>query len=193
MSTLSSCHVCIVHDTPENAIHADMRHLPEHFFPMPLSMLVQREGRSEGCFSAIAGTQFCPCCSMLQQLRLSPVTPIRPFPSFPRMRKSIPLSPGRACYSNYACPLLHDRVIVQEALVQITWYHNITLVEKLEDSASRLWYAQHTVLNGWSRNVLVTKRDGSEVLRALAVLASQGAEDILSRCAGAWHDRHAVR
>ena len=33
-----------------------------------------------------------------------------------------------------------DRAIVQEALAQITWYHNVTLVEKLNSGAERLWY-----------------------------------------------------
>lgn len=48
-----------------------------------------------------------------------------------------------------------DESIVQVALGQITWYHNIALLEKLKDGQQRLWYARQTVLNGWSRNVLV--------------------------------------
>jgi predicted nuclease of restriction endonuclease-like (RecB) superfamily len=40
---------------------------------------------------------------------------------------------------------------------QITWYHNIALVEKLNAPAERLWYARQTIQNGWSRNVLVHK------------------------------------
>ena len=48
-----------------------------------------------------------------------------------------------------------DESIVQAALGQITWYHNIALMEKLKDEQQRLWYARQTVLNGWSRNVLV--------------------------------------
>ncbi len=47
-----------------------------------------------------------------------------------------------------------DRKIVQEVLAQITWYHNIALMEKLDDQETRLWYAQKTILNGWSRNIL---------------------------------------
>ncbi|MFA4906741.1 MAG: PDDEXK nuclease domain-containing protein [archaeon] len=45
--------------------------------------------------------------------------------------------------------------IVQEPLAQITWYHNITLIDKLKDREERLWYVQKTIENGWSRNVLV--------------------------------------
>lgn len=45
--------------------------------------------------------------------------------------------------------------IVQEVLAQITWYHNIALIEKLSDEKTRVWYAYQTVEYGWSRNVLV--------------------------------------
>lgn len=48
-----------------------------------------------------------------------------------------------------------EESIVQEALAQITWYHNIALLEKLKGEQQRLWYARQTVLNGWSRNILV--------------------------------------
>jgi len=48
-----------------------------------------------------------------------------------------------------------DGVIVQEALAQITWYHNIALLDKLNDYNERLWYADETAKNGWSRNVMV--------------------------------------
>lgn len=48
-----------------------------------------------------------------------------------------------------------DEQIVQAALAQITWYHNITLMDKVNDIEMRLWYAEKIVENGWSRNVLV--------------------------------------
>lgn len=47
--------------------------------------------------------------------------------------------------------------IGQAVLGQITWYHNIALLEKLKDPQERLWYARETITNGWSRNVLVTQ------------------------------------
>lgn len=63
-----------------------------------------------------------------------------------------------------------DETIVQEVLGQIPWYHNIALLEKLKSKEQRLWYAQETVKNGWSRNVLVLqiesglyKRQGSAI------------------------------
>lgn len=48
-----------------------------------------------------------------------------------------------------------EHSIVQEVLAQITWYHNIALLEKTKSSEQRLWYAQQTIVNGWSRNILV--------------------------------------
>lgn len=47
-----------------------------------------------------------------------------------------------------------ETAIVQEVLAQITWYHNLALLEKLKTTEDRLWYAQQTISNGWSRNVL---------------------------------------
>ena len=48
-----------------------------------------------------------------------------------------------------------DKEIVQAPLAQITWYHNIALMDKVKDVDKRLWYARKIVENGWSRNVLV--------------------------------------
>jgi predicted nuclease of restriction endonuclease-like (RecB) superfamily len=50
---------------------------------------------------------------------------------------------------------------VQEALAQITWYHHITLIEKVKDEQERLWYIQQTIEHGWSRNVLLHHIDTS--------------------------------
>ena len=48
-----------------------------------------------------------------------------------------------------------DRKIVQEVLAQITWYHNIALMDKAKTAKERIWYANAAVQNGWVRNVLV--------------------------------------
>lgn len=45
--------------------------------------------------------------------------------------------------------------IVQQVAGQIPWFHNVILIEKLKDPATRLWYAQKTIEHGWSRAVLV--------------------------------------
>ncbi len=48
-----------------------------------------------------------------------------------------------------------DFKFVQVPLAQITWYHNITILDKIKNKKERLWYANKTVEFGWSRNVLV--------------------------------------
>jgi predicted nuclease of restriction endonuclease-like (RecB) superfamily len=48
-----------------------------------------------------------------------------------------------------------DEAFVQEVLAQITWYHAITLLDKVSEAATREWYVRQTIAQGWSRNVLV--------------------------------------
>ncbi len=45
--------------------------------------------------------------------------------------------------------------LVQAVMGQITWYHNIALLDKLKGADQRLWYAQKTIEQGWSRSALV--------------------------------------
>lgn len=47
-----------------------------------------------------------------------------------------------------------DPSIVQQLVGQIPWGHNVLLLTKLKKPEHRLWYAQATVANGWSRAVL---------------------------------------
>jgi len=39
-------------------------------------------------------------------------------------------------------------------VAEIPWGHNVTLLEKLKDSAQRIWYARQATVNGWSRSML---------------------------------------
>ncbi|MBU0701020.1 DUF1016 family protein [bacterium] len=71
--------------------------------------------------------------------------------AFPDMRG---LSPRNLKYMRSFAVAWTNRQFVQEVLAQITWYHNITLLEKITDSQTRLWYARMTRENGWSRNIL---------------------------------------
>ena len=48
-----------------------------------------------------------------------------------------------------------DREFVQAALAQITWYHHITLMDKVKSADEHIWYAEQAARNGWTRNVLV--------------------------------------
>jgi predicted nuclease of restriction endonuclease-like (RecB) superfamily len=47
-----------------------------------------------------------------------------------------------------------DPAIAQARLAQLPWYHQIALLEKLPAADLRLWYAEHAVNQGWSRDVL---------------------------------------
>ena len=47
-----------------------------------------------------------------------------------------------------------DAAIVQQAVGQLPWGHNLVLLAKLKDRDQRLAYAQRALEHGWSRNVL---------------------------------------
>lgn len=47
-----------------------------------------------------------------------------------------------------------DRQLVQRTVALIPWRSNLALLDKLKDLKQRLWYAQKTIENGWSRDVL---------------------------------------
>jgi len=74
--------------------------------------------------------------------------------AFPDMKG---LSPRNLKYMRAFAKAWPDRKIVQKVLAQITWYHNLTLLEKLKTPEERLWYAARIIENGWSRNILVSQ------------------------------------
>jgi predicted nuclease of restriction endonuclease-like (RecB) superfamily len=49
--------------------------------------------------------------------------------------------------------------IVQAPLAQLSWYHHLALLDKLDNPAERLWYAAQAVEHGWSRNILALQID----------------------------------
>lgn len=44
--------------------------------------------------------------------------------------------------------------IVQRVVAQIPWRTNISLMDKLKDEESRIWYAHKAIENGWSKTIL---------------------------------------
>ncbi|MBF6613406.1 MAG: DUF1016 family protein [Chloroflexi bacterium] len=48
-----------------------------------------------------------------------------------------------------------EEAFVQQAVAQIPWGHNTTLLDAVKDPAERAWYIHKTIENGWSRNILV--------------------------------------
>jgi predicted nuclease of restriction endonuclease-like (RecB) superfamily len=55
--------------------------------------------------------------------------------------------------------------IVQGMLAQLSWYHHITLLDKVKDKETRLFYIQETVQNGGSRDTMVHQIEGGLHLR----------------------------
>ena len=53
-----------------------------------------------------------------------------------------------------------DFEFVQEVLAQITWYHNIILMDKIDNIEERKWYIKEIVQNGWSSNMLKMQING---------------------------------
>ncbi len=53
-----------------------------------------------------------------------------------------------------------DFSIGQAPLVQLSWYHNITLLQKCPDEKQRFWYAAEALENGWSRDMMVFQIEG---------------------------------
>ncbi|MBL7959605.1 hypothetical protein JNL27_05130, partial [bacterium] len=55
---------------------------------------------------------------------------------------------------------ISDSSIVQVRLAQLSWYHHITLLDKVKDPGQRQFYIEQTILNGWSRDVMVHQIEG---------------------------------
>jgi predicted nuclease of restriction endonuclease-like (RecB) superfamily len=72
--------------------------------------------------------------------------------AFPQMRG---FSPRNLKYMRAFAEAYPDEQFVQAPLAQITWYHHITLLDKVKDEHQRHWYIQQAIEHAWSRNVLV--------------------------------------
>jgi len=68
-----------------------------------------------------------------------------------------------------------DPAVVQGSLAQLPWYHQIALLEKLDSTDLRLWYAAQAIEQGWSRDVLahqITMRFHERAGRAITNFAA---------------------
>lgn len=68
-------------------------------------------------------------------------------------------------------------------LAQIPWSHNVILMEKLDSFEERIWYANKTLEQGWSRDVLATwidsklhKREGKAITNFKVTLPAPQSE-----------------
>ena len=64
------------------------------------------------------------------------------------------LSPRILKYMRSFAAAWPDAAIVQGTLAQLPWWSHIALLDKLDGSEARLWYAQKTIEQGWSRDIL---------------------------------------
>lgn len=47
-----------------------------------------------------------------------------------------------------------NQQIVQRVVARLPWGQNLTLLERLDDPATRIWYAEQVIAHGWSRAIL---------------------------------------
>lgn len=73
----------------------------------------------------------------------------------PRTAKSMGYSVRNLKYMAKFAETYPDREFVQMVSAQISWGHNIVLMDKIANPEERKWYIVKSAQNGWSRNVLV--------------------------------------
>ena len=71
-------------------------------------------------------------------------------PEFPEMKG---FSTRNLKYIRKFAKAYLDIEFVQELLAQLTWYHNITLLDKVPDKQARLFYVKYAIEHVWSRNI----------------------------------------
>lgn len=71
--------------------------------------------------------------------------------AFPEMSG---FSPRNIKYMRKFAESWPDFEIVQRVVAQIPWRTNISLMDKLKDEESRIWYAYKIIENGWSKAIL---------------------------------------
>ncbi|MFU8789687.1 MAG: PDDEXK nuclease domain-containing protein [Methylobacter sp.] len=72
--------------------------------------------------------------------------------AFPNMKG---FSPRNLKYMRAFAEAWPNVEFVQAVLAQMPWYHQLALLDKLDNAEARTWYAQKTIENNWSRNVMV--------------------------------------
>ncbi len=69
-------------------------------------------------------------------------------------------SPRNIKYMRKFAECWPDFQFVQQVVAQIPWRTNLKLIDKLDTQEERIWYAQKTLENGWSSNVLELQIQG---------------------------------
>ncbi len=71
--------------------------------------------------------------------------------AFPEMKG---FSPRNLKYMRAFAQAWPDEAIVQQAVAQLPWGHNLVLLESLSTATERHWYAAKALEHNWSRNIL---------------------------------------
>ena len=77
-------------------------------------------------------------------------------------------SPRNLKYMQQFATTYPDELIVQRSVAQLSWRHNILLMTKIKEPNRRMLYAQHSLENGWSHNMLAMHIDAMTVERSLS-------------------------
>ena len=71
---------------------------------------------------------------------------------FPKMHG---FSPRNLKYMRAFAETWPEGEIVQQLVAQISWGHNVRILDQVKTSQDREWYVKATIEHGWSRDVLV--------------------------------------
>ncbi|MBK8803385.1 MAG: DUF1016 family protein [Fibrobacteres bacterium] len=83
--------------------------------------------------------------------------------AFPDMKG---FSPRNLKYMRSFAEAWPDAEFVQGVLAQLPWYHHLALLDKVDSSESRRWYASKAIEHNWSRNVLVLQIETHQLERS---------------------------
>lgn len=68
-------------------------------------------------------------------------------------------------YMKKFAAVFDDFSILQGSLAKLSWYHHITLLEKVKETQLRLFYVDETAKNGWTRDVMLAQIESQYHLR----------------------------
>lgn len=68
-------------------------------------------------------------------------------------------------YMKKFAAVFDDFSILQGSLAKLSWYHHITLLEKVKEPQLRLFYVDEAAKNGWTRDVMLAQIEGQYHLR----------------------------
>ena len=74
--------------------------------------------------------------------------------AFPDMKG---LSSSNLKYMRFFAQECTERQFGQQSADQLPWFHIVTLLTRVDDTAARAWYAQQAVANAWSRDTLTAQ------------------------------------